>query len=68
MRMRGLNAVQLIDKLVENSSNLLTVTDITDLFVSSEFVLKVLDVLNRVAPLGTVTGITRQPLASITNL
>ena len=60
--------MQLIDKLVKNSSNLLTVTDITDLFVSSEFVLKVLDVLNRVAPLETVRGITRQPLASITNL
>ena len=60
--------MQLIDKLVENSSNLLTVTDITDLFVSSEFVLKVLDVLNRVAPLETVRCNTRQPLATITNL
>ena len=66
--MRGLKAVlslRLLDKLVKNSSNLLTVTDLS---VSSEFVLKVLDVLNRVAPLETVRGITRQPLATITNL
>ena len=63
--MRCLNAVlslRLIDKLVKYSSNC------TDLSVSSEFALKVLDVLNSVAPLETVRGITRQPLATITNL
>ena len=44
--MRGLNAIlslRLIDKLVKNCSNLLTVTELS---VSSEFVFKVLDVLN----------------------
>ena len=68
--MRGLDAVipvKLIDKLVKNSSRILTIEDITSLSVSCELAPNILEVLNRISPLGTSVA-RNQPLADIGNV
>ena len=68
--MRGQCAVipvQIVDKIVKNSSRVTKLDDLVLLGVSCAVAQKVLEVLNRVALVGSVGAIPMQPLCDVSN-
>ena len=58
---------QIVDKIVKNSSRVTTLDDLVLLGVSCAVAQKVLEVLNRVAPVDSVGAILMQPLCDVCN-
>ena len=61
--------MQLVDKIVKNSSHLLTIEDVTSMSVSPEFAPMVLVALTKVVSSSsrTVGDVAAEPLADISN-